>query len=157
VSHNHCNWRSNKLRITFFSFLFFSLPIFYYYYFDVPPPEVMQGLVLIQTYTKNCDKNVTMNTSIKQRHSQGLMLGFACSVPDCWLEVSLHPEGPATGQLDQGFPWFSLVPEQMLNWYPNSRCSVCFTCNPPNGNFKVFRLMQPVNPTNANKNFNITG
>jgi hypothetical protein len=27
----------------------------------------------------------------------------------------------ATGQLDQGFPWFSLVPEQMLSWYPNSR------------------------------------
>jgi hypothetical protein len=23
---------------------------------------------------------------------------------DCWLEVSLHPEGPSTGQLDQGFP-----------------------------------------------------
>jgi hypothetical protein len=52
--------------------------------------------------------------------SQGLMLGFACSVPDCWLEVSLHPESPATDQLDQGFPWFSMVPEQMLSWYPNS-------------------------------------
>jgi hypothetical protein len=25
-----------------------------------------------------------------------------------------------TGQLDQSFPWFSLVPEQMLCWYPNS-------------------------------------
>jgi hypothetical protein len=30
-------------------------------------------------------------------------------MPDCWLEVSMHPEGPATGQPDQGFPWFSSV------------------------------------------------
>jgi hypothetical protein len=29
---------------------------------------------------------------------------------DCWLVVSLHLEGPATGQLDQGFPWFSFRP-----------------------------------------------
>jgi hypothetical protein len=48
------------------------------------------------------------------------MLKFADLMPDCWLEVSLHPEGPATGQLDQGFPWLSLVPEQTLSWYPNS-------------------------------------
>jgi hypothetical protein len=39
---------------------------------------------------------------------------------DCWLEVGLHLEDPTTGQLDQGFPWFSLVPEQMLSWYPYS-------------------------------------
>jgi hypothetical protein len=32
----------------------------------------------------------------------------------------LHPEGPANGKLDQGFPWFSLVPEQMLSWCSNS-------------------------------------
>jgi hypothetical protein len=39
-------------------------------------------------------------------------------MPDCWLEVSLHPEGPVTGQLDQGFPWFSSILEQMLRWHP---------------------------------------
>jgi hypothetical protein len=36
------------------------------------------------------------------------------------FHFSLHPEGPATGQFDQSFPWFSLVPEQILSWYPNS-------------------------------------
>jgi hypothetical protein len=35
-------------------------------------------------------------------------------------KVSLHLEGLATGQLDQGFPWLSLVPGQMLSLYPNS-------------------------------------
>jgi hypothetical protein len=29
---------------------------------------------------------------------------------DCWLEVSLHSEGPATGQLDQGFSVVFLGP-----------------------------------------------
>jgi hypothetical protein len=45
------------------------------------------------------------------------MLGLAYLMPDCSLEVSLHPEGPVTGQLDQGFPSFSLVPEQMWKWW----------------------------------------
>jgi hypothetical protein len=31
------------------------------------------------------------------------MLGLTYLMPDCWLEVSLHLEGPATGQFDQGF------------------------------------------------------
>jgi hypothetical protein len=35
-----------------------------------------------------------------------------------WLEVSLHPEGPATGQLDQGFPWFFLGPEANAELVP---------------------------------------
>jgi hypothetical protein len=48
------------------------------------------------------------------------MLGLEYLMTNCWLGVSLHPEGPAAGQLDRGFPWFSLVPEQMLRWYPNS-------------------------------------
>jgi hypothetical protein len=45
---------------------------------------------------------------------------YVCLHISLSFEVSLHLEGPATGQLDQGFPWFSLVPEQMLSWYPNS-------------------------------------
>ena len=28
--------------------------------------------------------------------------GSCISTPDCWLDVSRHPEGPATGQHDQG-------------------------------------------------------
>jgi hypothetical protein len=47
------------------------------------------------------------------------MLGLAYLMPNCWLEVGLLPEDPATGQLDQGFPWFSLIPEQMLSWHPS--------------------------------------
>jgi hypothetical protein len=80
-------------------------------------------------------------------------------MPDCWLEVSLHLEGPATGQLDQGFPWFSSLLEQMLSWYPNSTLlwslhiqhSQCWCwcyikvssyCSPPTL-VQNFTLMQP--------------
>jgi hypothetical protein len=28
---------------------------------------------------------------------------------NCWLEVGLHPDDPATGHLDQGFPWLSVI------------------------------------------------
>jgi hypothetical protein len=48
------------------------------------------------------------------------MLGLADLMPACWIEDSLHPEGHVTGQLDQGFPWLSLAPEQMLSWYLSS-------------------------------------
>jgi hypothetical protein len=37
------------------------------------------------------------------------MLGLAYLMPQYWLEISLHLEGPATGQFDRGFrgfPWF---------------------------------------------------
>jgi hypothetical protein len=59
-----------------------------------------------------------MYTSIQQLHRQGPMLGFACSVPDCWLEVSLHPEGPATDQLDQGFSVVFLGPRANAELVP---------------------------------------
>jgi hypothetical protein len=54
----------------------------------------------------SCDVRIVLIYYLEEgnkKKCQGLMLGFACSVPDCWLEVSLHPECPATDQLDQGF------------------------------------------------------
>jgi hypothetical protein len=35
-------------------------------------------------------------------------------------EVSLHTEGPAISQVEQGFPWFSSVLDQMLSWFSNA-------------------------------------
>jgi hypothetical protein len=49
------------------------------------------------------------------------MLGFACSVSDCWLEVSLHPQVPATGQLDQGFYVVFLGPRANAELVPAFR------------------------------------
>jgi hypothetical protein len=48
------------------------------------------------------------------------MLGFAYLMSHYCLEVSLHPEYPTTGQLDQGFPQFPSVLELILSWYTNS-------------------------------------
>jgi hypothetical protein len=50
------------------------------------------------------NKYVDFFLSNKAAARQGLTLGFVYLMPDYWLEVSLHPEGTATGQLDQGFP-----------------------------------------------------
>jgi hypothetical protein len=56
----------------------------------------------------------------KKKYMQGVMLGFVYLMSDCWLEVRLHPKGPALGQIDRDSPWFSLVSEQTLNWYSDS-------------------------------------
>jgi hypothetical protein len=58
-------------------------------------------------------------------------------MPDCWLEVSLHPENPVTSQLNQGFPWLFFVPEQMLSWSPNSTLHCMLHMQPSNGNIKI--------------------
>jgi hypothetical protein len=43
-------------------------------------------------------------------------------------------------QLDQGFPWFSLVPERMLSWYPNSTLHCMLLMQPSKYQlFKIFR------------------
>jgi hypothetical protein len=65
----------------------------------------------LHTY-KNNSKNhlaeVKRKKGKKKRKSEenkataqlALKLRLAELMPDCWLEVSLHSEGPATGQMD---------------------------------------------------------
>jgi hypothetical protein len=86
-------------------------------------------------------KLTCLNIKIKQQPDRDWHLGFAYLMPDCWLEVSLHPEGPATDQLDQGFPWFSSMLEQMLSWYTNSHFAVQAShAALPFGNIKILPL-----------------
>jgi hypothetical protein len=58
-------------------------------------------------------------TNKSTAHSKDLYLGLACLNVGPLTAVSARQEGPATGQLDQGFPWFYSVLEQMLSWNQN--------------------------------------
>jgi hypothetical protein len=49
----------------------------------------------------------------------------------------MNLEGPATGHLDTGFPWFSSVFKQMLRWFPRFQvATACFSCSPLNLNYQ---------------------
>jgi hypothetical protein len=54
----------------------------------------------------------------------------------------MHPDGPATGRLDQSFPWFPSVLEQMLSLYPKST-SLCMLVLQPYPEFRIFVKKQP--------------
>jgi len=54
------------------------------------------------------------------------------------LTRSQYSEGPATGHLDTGFPWFPCVHKQMLRWFPKFQvATTCFSCSPPDLNLLV--------------------
>jgi hypothetical protein len=46
-------------------------------------------------------------THVRENLDQGIFFYFC--LPDCWLVVSMHQEGPATGYLDTGFLGFPLA------------------------------------------------
>jgi hypothetical protein len=48
-----------------------------------------------------------------------ILLDFC--LPACWLQVSMHPEGPATGRLDTGVSWFPSAFKEILRCFPSSK------------------------------------
>ena len=58
------------------------------------------------------------------------------------LARSQYSEGPATGHLDTGFPWFPCVYKQMLRWFPRLQvATTCFSCSPLDLNLLVNNFM----------------
>jgi hypothetical protein len=59
----------------------------------------------------------------------------------------VQPEGPATGQLDQGVPYPSSVTQQTLSRYPNytSPCRLLMQPPPPPQSYQHFVTMLPAN------------
>jgi hypothetical protein len=53
-------------------------------------------------------------------------------LPDCWLEVRVHPKGPATGHHNTGFLGFPLSLSKC--WDGSQVATACFSCSPPNLN-----------------------
>jgi hypothetical protein len=58
----------------------------------------------VQTESLNIIKT---RVGFKKTYARGFFFSISC-LPDCWLVVSMHPEGPATGHLDTGFLGFPL-------------------------------------------------
>jgi hypothetical protein len=95
---------------------------------------------------------VVMETECVSREVRTSVLNIISTRPDCWLEVSLHLEGPATGQIDKDFPWFSSVLEQMLSWYPNFTLHCMLHMQPSHWYVKISLLY---NPPNVRSNFTV--
>ena len=54
------------------------------------------------------------------------------------LARSQYSEGPATGHLDTGFPWFPCIYKRMLRGFPRFQVATkCFSCSPPDLNLLV--------------------
>jgi hypothetical protein len=70
---------------------------------------------LKNNYMITCKENDKNYSNPKRRKTKML---------DCWLEVSMHLEGPATGHLDTGFFFFGFpVFKQMLRLFLSFKLS----------------------------------
>ena len=64
------------------------------------------------------------------------------STPDCRLELSTHPKGPATDHREPGFLWFSSAVEQMMSSYLKStlNCTLLMQPSQRDPNFVIMLL-----------------
>jgi hypothetical protein len=81
-------------------------------------------------YFQRGKKTAHMETNVRARVFNARMLAR-----------NQHPEGPATGELDQGFPCFPWSQTKFWVGTQIPRCTACFTCIRPNGNIRNFALM----------------
>jgi hypothetical protein len=56
--------------------------------------------------------------------------------PDCWLQVSVNPAGPANFHIGQHFPWISSAHIKCRIGIQNPRCIACFPRRTSNIQFK---------------------
>jgi hypothetical protein len=67
------------------------------------------------------------------------LLYYVC-IPALTLDAGLlarsqYPEGPGTGHIDTGFPWFPCVYKRILRQFPSSQVAItCLPCSPPDLN-----------------------
>jgi hypothetical protein len=60
------------------------------------------------------------------------------TLDDGLLARSQYSEGPATGHLDTGYPWFPCVYKRMLRWFTRFQvATTCFSCRPPDLNVNL--------------------
>jgi hypothetical protein len=83
-----------------------------------------EGAYLNRAFAQTGRITARLILSIKQHHMyQGTVRKYPMNFcfPDCCLEVSVHPEAPATGHLNKGFLDFPVF-RQLLRRFPSCYC-----------------------------------
>jgi hypothetical protein len=91
-------------------------------YFHSYEQSIMHGPTRGYTNTFTCFTKKLVRVILQPSVSRpGTHLGHATTI-FAFLHVYIVVYRPLAGdeKLYQCFPWFSLIPEQMLSWYPNS-------------------------------------
>jgi len=107
--HGHLNVNLSRCTVSWTSI-----------YHDARSPERQFITMHGQLNVKLINSDICSFLNTCQRLTQWLPISIQFMETDCLLEVSMHPDGPAAGQLNQHIPWFSPDPREMPIWNTNS-------------------------------------